>query len=198
MKTSSILLAGVAVAVLAIGGIWVGKYNSLTTLDERADRYEHTVQTALQRRADLINNLAEVAKGYASHEQKTLIETAQARAGKVAQTTSAKPEDVKAMKENQAMAAAATQQALMAFNQVREAYPELKANQQFNKLMAELRQTEDQIMRARNLANATVQKYNVAVRRFPGSIVASIHGFETKEYFNTDAGSKEAPKLKFN
>lgn len=198
--------------VLAFGTLLgVSKFNALSKYDEKADSALSLVDTQLQKRADLLGNLAETAKGYANHEQKTLIETAQARAGaaKVAPTDPktgkpATPEELaknadlqKKMMENQAAAAAATQQAMVAINAVREAYPDLKASPLFSKLMTELSDTEKKIQATRAMSNLAVRRYNSALRTFPGNIVASLGGFEKKHYFEVDASAKAAPKLKF-
>jgi LemA protein len=208
-KVTGIVVAGAVVAALMLT---VPTYNRLTKLDLKVQTAEANVQTNLQRRADLLNNAAETVKGYATHEQRTLIETAQARAGVAKQfpidPATGKPATSEALEknadlrkkyqENQAAAAVATQQAMMAINQVREAYPELKSAPLFSKLMDEIKNTEERIVKVRILENVTIRNYNQAVRVFPGNILASAFGFSTKSFFEADADSKKAPKIKFN
>jgi LemA protein len=212
MKTGAIVtLAIIGLTVVTLGGTYIGTYNTLGTLDEQADRYQSGVDTMLQQRGDLIENLASTAKGYATHEQNTIIGYAQGRAGNAkqapvnpatgkpatAEEISASPDLQKLVKENQAVTGAAVQQALLTLNQVREAVPNLKADKGFNDLMQKLNRVEEDLRRTRNMSNRAVQLYNTKIRRFPGSIIASIHGFEKKDYFEVEAGAKAAPKLKF-
>lgn len=188
MKTSAIVGIAIPVALLIFLGIAVGKYNSLVRLSEAVENAHAQVSTTLQRRADLIENIAEATKAYASHEQKTFIETAQARSG----IAKANPTP-----ENQKAASEAVQQAMVAINAVKEAYPTLKADGQFTRLTKELTNTEKAIQLARMRSNQYVRAYNQSIRTFPGSLVASYGGFEKKEYFEADAGAEHAPKLKF-
>lgn len=208
-KFTGVLVAG---AVFGAFMLTVPTYNKLTTLDLKVETAEANVQTQLQRRADLLGNAAETVKGYANQEQKTMIEVAQARAGVAKQKpidpATGKPATDEALEknaelrkqfqENQAAAAVATQQAMMAINQVREAYPELKAAPLFANLMSDIKETEERISKQRILVNAHTRNYNQAVRVFPTMIPAMLFGYSKKPFFEADADSKKAPKLKFN
>lgn len=186
-------------------------FNKITKLDLVAESAEANVETNLQRRADLLNNAAEATKGYANNEQKTFIEVAQARAGaaKLApidpktgspatkDELAANAELRKKFTENQAAAAQATQQAVMAINQVREAYPDLKSSVLFINLTKDIKDTEDKILKVRAMSIGAVRNYNQAIRVIPGNIIAGLWGFKVKPFFEADAESKKAPKLMF-
>ena len=189
------LIGVIAVVVLAlIYGVSVN--NSLVELDEASNKAWANVQAAYQRRADLIPNLVATVKGYAAHEKETLEAVIEARA-KASQITidpsKATPEQLQAY----ANAQGELSQALGRLLAVSESYPDLKANQNFMSLQVELEGTENRINESRRQFNSAVETYNVAVRQFPGSVVASIIGFNKKAMFEADASAQSAPKVSF-
>jgi len=154
------------------------------------------VQTAYQRRADLIPNLVNTVKGYASHEQETLTAVTEARARATQVTVN--PEDlteenIQRFQEAQGQLSTAIGRLLM----VQEQYPDLKANQNFMALQDELAGTENRISVERNKFNTVVQDYNGYIRKFPQVIYAGWFGFEKKGYFEADPGSQTAPQVQF-
>lgn len=178
-----ILLVIVILALLAIPA--VGSYNSMVTLREGVDSSFANVQTQYQRRADLIPNLVETVKGYATHEQKTLNAVVEARSGlQNAKTPSELTE--------------ADANLTRSINIMVEAYPELKADKTYIALMDELAGTENRIQVARSDYNEVVKQYNSKIIKFPTSIFAKMFGFEKAEYFEAEAGSEDAPKVSFS
>lgn len=191
-KTITII---VAVAVIAV--YLVSAYNGLVGQDESVSTAWSNVETQYQRRSDLIPNLVNTVKGYAKHEQSTLREVVEARA----QATSIKvdaqnltPEKLKEFQQAQGQVAGA----LGKLFAVAESYPDLKANENFADLQAQLEGTENRITESRRVYNETVQSYNRAVRRFPGNIVARMFGFSTKSKFEAESGSEKAPTVSFD
>lgn len=191
-KSSIIILAAVAViAVWAIGG-----YNGMVKSDETVENAWANVQSDYQRRADLIPNLVNVVKGYAEHEKGTFESVIEARAK--ATQINLNVEDLS--EENLAKFQAAQGELSSALNKlmaVAEAYPELKANEQFMELQSQLEGTENRIKESRNKFNAEVKEYNIKVRKFPNNILAGIFGFEKKNGFAAEAGAEKAPEVKF-
>ncbi len=173
------------IVVLAI--ILVPSYNKFVTSEENVDQSYSQIETQLQRRVDLIPNLVNTAKGYAKHEKDVFTNIADARS-KLAGAQS--PED-------QATANNELTGALSRLLVVAENYPELKADKQFTQLMDELAGTENRIAVARKDYNTEVASYNKQVQRFPGKLVASVFGFDKKEYFKAAPGSEEAPSVDF-
>ena len=188
----------IVVAVVLLLVFWgVGQYNSLVVLDEQVNTSWSQVENQYQRRADLIPNLVETVKGYASHERETLEGVINARA-----------------KASQPIIQAGdgmTQEQLNQFQQVQgdltsalnrlmvvvERYPELKADENFRQLQAQLEGTENRITTARMDFNNEAQQYNTKVRRFPTNIFAGIFGFRQRPYFQAEAGAEQAPQVKF-
>ena len=171
-------------------------YNNMVTKEEAVKSAWSNVETQYQRRADLIPNLVATVKGYAEHEKSTLDAVVEARA----KATSANvaldqitPENIAKFQQAQS----AVTSALGRLIAVSENYPDLKANQNFLELQAQLEGTENRITVARKEFNDATQTYNVAVRRFPANIVAKIFDFEQKPYFEADATASEAPKVEF-
>ena len=182
------------VTLLAIFGFKT--YNGLVEKDEAVATAWSNVETQYQRRSDLIPNLVSTVKGYAAHEQTTLSAVVDARAKATSVTLS--PEELTA--ENMAQyqqAQSAVTSALGRLIAISENYPDLKANQNFLELQAQLEGTENRITVARKEFNDATQAYNVSVRRFPANIVAMIFGFEQKPYFEAEAGTSAAPKVEF-
>lgn len=187
----------IPVAVVAVAAIWsVGGYNDMVSMDENVQNKWANVETQYQRRADLIPNLVNTVKGYATHEKTTLEEVVKARS----EATSVKidPSNVTAeqMKEYQ-KAQGEVSSALGRLLMVAENYPELKANENFLELQAQLEGTENRINVARKDFNDAAQEYNVSIRRIPKSIIAAVCGFDKKAYFEAEAGAEAAPKVEF-
>lgn len=189
MKTKWIVLIIILIVLLVGGGSCVGKYNQLVTLNESVDTAWAQVENVLQRRNDLIPNLVNTVKGYATHEQKTFIDVTEARA-KVGQAQTI-PQKVEA--NNQLTAA------LGRLLLVVERYPDLKANQNFLALQDELAGTENRIAVERKRYNDAVKQYNVFVRMFPNNFIAMIFGYARENvYFKADEGAEKAPEVKFD
>lgn len=193
MKKSTIIL-GVAIAIIVLWG--VTGYNGLVSMDEKVSNEWANVETQYQRRADLIPNLVNTVKGYASHEKETLEGVVQARS----QATQIKvdPNDLTPEKlaEYQKAQGAVTS-ALGKLLAITENYPDLKANQNFLELQAQLEGTENRINVARKNFNDAAKSYNVGIRRFPKNILAGIFGFSKRAYFEAAAGTENAPKVEF-
>ena len=188
MKKSTIII----LAVVAVVVLWaVGAYNGLVSKQESVSEAWANVETVYQRRADLVPNLVNTVKGYASHEQETFLLTVEARAkGAKIDPATATPEQIAAWQNTQ-------DDVLKAINLVVEAYPELKANQNFLQFQSQLEGTENRIATERQKYNEAVKRYNVAVRRFPTSIIASMFGFEKRGMFEAQQGAEIAPVVQF-
>lgn len=188
----------IAVAVVLLGCIvWVkNAYNSLVTSDENAQSAWSQVENVYQRRADLIPNLVATVKGYAAHESETLESVVAARA-KATQVTidpaNLSADEIAKYNEAQGELGNALGKLLM----IQENYPDLKANQNFRDLQAQLEGTENRIATERMKFNQAVKDYNTLIRRFPNNIFASMFGFEKKGYFEANAGAENAPKVEF-
>lgn len=179
-----VIIAGILV-VLAV--MFIPSYNKFVNLEEEVDQSYAQVENQLQRRLDLIPNLVNTVKGYASHEKEVLTQISDARA-KLAGASGP---------EEQAAADSELSSALSRLLVVVENYPDLKANQNFTQLMDELAGTENRIAVARQDYNTVVANYNKQTKRFPGRLVASMFGFDEKEYFKADAAANEAPEVDF-
>lgn len=204
MKKSYIIIG--VIVVLALFAFFNGKstYNSMMTLDQDVEQSWAQVQVQYQRRLDLIPNLVETVKGYAKHESETFENVTRARAGLTDAYNEANeansiavPENEQAfMKEQQSQDA--LKKALSIYvNAVREAYPDLKADTQFINLQTQLEGTENRIATERGRYTEAVRTYNVAVKRFPANIWASIFGFKAKSQFQADAEAAKAPTVTF-
>ncbi len=196
MKKGFVVIIVVA-AVLLGGFVWVKNvYNQIVVSDEYVQSTWAQVENVYQRRADLIPNLVATVKGYAEHESETLESVVAARA-KATQVTvdpeNLTPEVLAQYNEAQNELSAALGRLLL----VKESYPELKANQNFLDLQAQLEGTENRISTERMKFNEAVQSFNTGIRRFPDNIIASIFGFEKKGYFEAQAGAETAPKVEF-
>lgn len=199
MKTlSKGAIALLVIALVAFGVIswYFSTKNSLVSVDESVSTAWSNVENQYQRRADLIPNLVETVKGYAKHEENTFKEVVEARAKATQITVDPTNMTPEKMKEFQA-AQSELGSALGRLIAVSENYPELKANENFKDLQAQLEGTENRINEARRQFNQAVQDYNLKVRQFPSSIVANIAGFTTKTKFEAEAGSEKAPKVSF-
>ncbi len=182
------------VAVVAI--FFYATYNGFVNREEGLKSAWSNVETQYQRRADLIPNLVNTVKGYAAHETQTLNEVTEARARATSINLSADdltPERLAQFKRAQAE----VRSALGRLIAVSESYPDLKANQNFLELQAQLEGTENRIAVARKDFNAAAQQYNVSVRRFPANLVARMFGFGQKPYFESAEGAAAAPQVTF-
>lgn len=192
-----LIIAIVAAAVLLGGFIWIkGTYNSMVTADEGVSAAWAQVENVYQRRADLIPNLVATVKGYAEHEATTLedVTAARARATQVVVDPSdLEPEDIARFNKAQGELSSAIGRLLM----ITENYPDLKANQNFRDLQAQLEGTENRIATERMKFNEAAQNYNTLIRRFPDNIIASMFDFEKKGYFEAQEGAETAPKVEF-
>ncbi|HOW26443.1 MAG TPA: LemA family protein [Bacteroidales bacterium] len=171
-------------------------YNSLVTLEEKVSAQWAQVENVYQRRADLIPNLVATVKGYAEHEQETFTRVTEARAKASSITIDPKnltPETLQQFEQAQGELSSALSRLLVTVEQ----YPELKANQNFLELQAQLEGTENRITVERQKFNDTAREYNTSVRSFPRNIFAGLFGFERKPYFESKPGADEAPKVEF-
>ncbi|MBQ9185193.1 MAG: LemA family protein [Bacteroidales bacterium] len=185
----------VILAVIAVLVIWgISSYNGLVSKEEGVNTAWAQVENVYQRRADLIPNLVATVKGYAEHEKSTFEAVTAARAN----ATGLKVENLseeELAKFQQAQDALS--QSLGRLIAIGEAYPDLKASENFKDLQAQLEGTENRITVERNKFNEVAKKYNTSVRKFPTSIFASLFGFEKKGYFTAAAGAENAPKVEF-
>ena len=182
------------VAVVAI--FFYATYNGFVNREEGLKSAWSNVETQYQRRADLIPNLVNTVKGYAAHETQTLNEVTEARARATSINLSADdltPEKLAEFQQAQAL----VRSALGRLIAVSESYPDLKANQNFLELQAQLEGTENRIAVARKDFNTAAQQYNVSVRRFPANLVARMFGFGQKPYFESAEGAAAAPQVTF-
>lgn len=188
LSTPIIILAVVAILILwAISG-----YNSLVKLNESCSSQWSKVESAYQRRMDLIPNLVNVVKGYAKHESETLIKVIEAR-NKAANTPKGEQNAEAYQKAQSALTSA-----MRDINVVVERYPDLKANENFLELQSQLEGTENRINVERVSYAEQVRSYNTKRNVFPTNILANIFGFEVKTYYAADQGSETAPKVKFD
>lgn len=175
-------------------GVW--GYNGLVNDSENMDNNWANVETQYQRRADLIPNLVNTVKGYATHEKETLEGVMKARSE--ATQTKVDPTNLTPQKlAEYQKAQAGISQALGRLMVIQERYPDLKANQNFQELQAQLEGTENRINVARKDFNDAAKKYNVSIRSFPKNILAKMFGFEKKVYFEAQSGAEKAPEVKF-
>lgn len=191
-KTWIIVIAVVAVLVIYC----VSSYNSLVTQEETVGTAWSNVENQYQRRSDLIPNLVNTVKGYAAHEKETFDAVVSARAKATQMSIDIEnltPEKIEAYQKAQGAVGSALSRLLA----VTENYPELKANENFKELQAQLEGTENRISVERHKFNETAREYNTSIRRFPKNIVASMFGFEKRPYFEAEEGSEKAPEVKF-
>lgn len=199
MKIFLGILAGLFLIGIILYKSISGTYNSLVTLDEQVNGAWSQVQNVYQRRADLIPNLVETVKGYASHERETLEAVIQARASATRPQINAagvleNPQLFQQFEQAQGQLTSALGRLMV----VIERYPELKANQNFIRLQDELAGTENRITVERRRFNETVQQYNQKVRSFPTNILAGMFGFQSRQYFEASPEAQQAPKVDFS
>lgn len=197
MANKKFSVTAIVIAVVAVIAIWgISSYNGLVKADEGVKTAWSQVENVYQRRADLIPNLVATVKGYASHESETLEGVVAARAKATQMTVNADDlteENIAQFQKAQGELGAALGR-LMAIS---EAYPDLKANQNFSELQAQLEGTENRIAVERKNYNETAREYNTSIRVFPRNIIASIFGFSAKGYFEAQEGAQTAPKVEF-
>jgi LemA protein len=196
MKKSIVtLLVVVGILVVLVGWI-VGAYNGLVTLDEETNGKWAQVESAYQRRADLIPNLVNTVKGYADFEKETLTGVIEARSKATGITVDANnltPEAIANFQAAQGQLSGALSRLLVTV----ERYPDLKANQNFLGLQSQLEGTENRIKIERDRFNTSIKNFNSTIRKFPKTIIASSFGFEKKGYFEADQGTENAPEVSF-
>lgn len=187
----------IIVVLLFAGYSWVkGTYNTMVTQDEGVKTAWSQVENQYQRRMDLIPNLVNTVKGYATHEKETLEGVVSARAEATKTTIDPSNLNEESIKKFQA-AQGELSSALSRLMLVIERYPDLKANQNFSELQAQLEGTENRISVERKRFNETAQSYNTYIRSFPTNILAGMFGFQPKAYFSAESGAEKAPKVEF-
>lgn len=191
-KTLWIVLGVVAVVV-----VWaIISYNGLVTKQEKVSEAWANVETVYQRRADLIPNLVATVKGYAAHEEQTLMAVTEARAKSTSlniDPTTATPEQMAEWTKTQNEVGSAIGRLIA----ISESYPDLKANQNFMDLQKQLEGTENRISTERREYNQQVRDFNASIRRFPTNLIASMFGFEKMEMFEAQEGAEVAPVVAF-
>ncbi|WP_346912319.1 LemA family protein [Clostridium sp.] len=188
MKKGMKIYLPIIIIVIIIAVFLVGSYNNLTTLRQGVNAEESNIDTQLQRRSDLIPNLVNTVKGYATQEKDIFTEIADARA-KLAGATNI---------SDQAAADTELSNALSRLLVVVENYPDLKSNQNFLDLSVQLEGTENRIAIARQDYNKAVTTYNTKILKFPTNIVASLFGFDEKPFYKASAGAAEVPSVDFS
>ena len=193
MKKSTIII----LVVVAVVAVWaVTGYNGLVKADEAVSNAWSNVENQYQRRADLIPNLVNTVKGYASHEKETLDAVISARTRATQVTVDADnlpPEKLLEYQKAQGEVGAALGRLLA----ITEAYPDLKANQNFLELQAQLEGTENRISVERRNFNDVAKSYNTSIRTFPKNLLAGMFGFDKRPYFEAQEGAEQAPVVQF-
>ena len=187
----------IIIGAIALFALWcISSYNGLVSQEEDVEKYWANVEAQYDRRANLVPNLVNVVKGYAKHEEKVFTEVTEART-KIGQINinaeNMTDEQIEKFQKAQEQMSGALSK-LMA---VSEAYPELKANENFKELQAQLEGTENRISTERHKFNEVAKTYNTSIRRFPKNIIASMFGFEKRPYFEAQEGAEKAPEVKF-
>ncbi len=186
-----VIIGLIIITGLSLGGV----YNRMVAAEEHVRTTFSNMDVQYQRRADLIPNLVEVVKGYAAHEKDVFVEVTNARA-KVGQIQIGNNLSLQRLQEY-INAQDALTQALSRLMVVVEQYPQLKADQNFRELQAQLEGTENRIAFARNQYNEAVRGYNTLIRRFPNNLIASMFSFGPYPYYEAEVGTQQAPKVKF-
>lgn len=193
MKKSTIIIIGVLVVLV----VWlVSSYNGMLTKSEEVSKAWSNVENQYQRRSDLIPNLVNTVKGYAEHESSTFESVVAARSKATQITVDAStltPEKMAEYQKAQGEVGAALGRLLA----VSESYPELKANENFKELQAQLEGTENRISVERNRFNEVAREYNVAIKRFPAVLISGMFGFTERPYFAATEGAEKAPEVNF-
>ena len=193
-KNKGLIITIVVIVLVALWGI--SSYNGLVGMDEKVSNQWANVETQYQRRSDLIPNLVNTVKGYAKHESQTLeaVMAARSQATQVKiDPSNCTPQQLAAYQKAQGDVTTALGKLLA----ITENYPDLKANQNFLELQSQLEGPENRINVARKDFNDSAKEYNTSLRRFPRNIIASMFGFEKRNYFEAEAGAEKAPKVEF-
>ena len=196
MKKSLIVIIVLVAIVVGIFFWYTGVYNKMVTADEIVTAQWGNVENQYQRRSDLIPNLVSTVKGYAAHEKSTLEGVVEARAKATQVTvdpTNITPEALAQFQSAQSNVSSALSRLLVSV----EAYPDLKANENFKDLQIQLEGTENRIATARTRFNESAQEFNTLIRKFPNNVVANMSDFSVKPYFKADEGAEKAPKVEF-
>ncbi len=196
MKKSLIVLLSILAVIVVLALSFVGSYNNLVQMDEQVTQSWAQVENVYQRRLDLIPNLVETVKGYAAHEKSTFLEVTEARAkaaGTISPDVITNPQKFSQFQESQAALSSALGRLLV----VVEKYPDLKANENFLALQAQLEGTENRIAVERGRFNGFAQAFNTRLRQFPTNLIGGMFGFKLKEYFKSESEAKTTPKVKF-
>lgn len=196
MKKSHIILIVVAVIILSTFFWFKNTYNGMVTMQEKVSAQWSNVENQYQRRLDLIPNLVNTVKGYAEHEQNTLNGVVEARAKATQMQINLDNLDEAAMKKLNTVQGELSS-ALSKLMAISENYPDLKANENFRDLQAQLEGTENRIAVERRKFNDTARTYNTGIRQFPKNMLAGMFGFTPKPYFEANAGAENAPKVEF-
>ncbi len=187
------IIALIVIAVIVVIGVWIiSMYNSLVGMRNRVGNGWSQIDVLLKQRADLIPNLVETVKGYTGHESSVFTQVTQARAGVMAAAS-----DPNATLEQRAAAEQQLSNAMVNLRATAEAYPDLKANQNFMNLQDQLRQIEDKIAYARQFYNDVVLKYNNRIMQVPTNIIAGMFHFVPAQYFAADEQSRQVPQVNF-
>jgi LemA protein len=196
MKKTLIILAAIAVVIFLMVSWYFGTYNKMVNMDEGVKAQWSQVENVYQRRSDLIPNLVNTVKGYADFEKETLTQVVEARAKATSVNINPEKLDAESL-QNFQQAQSGLSSALGRLMVVVEKYPDLKANQNFLDLQAQLEGTENRITTERMKFNESAQAYNAYIRKIPYSIVAGMGNFEKKAYFEAEKGAEKAPVVKF-
>lgn len=197
MNTKTITIGAILLIVILLFAGGCSSYNGMVDADQAVSKQWGQVESQYQRRSDLIPNLVSTIKGYAAHESGTLekVTEARAKAGSITLTADElTPENMARFQQAQNELSGALKSLLA----VSEAYPDLKANENFLDLQKQLEGTENRIATERMRFNEAVEKYNLKVLRFPGNIWAGIFGFDRKDMFKANEGAQNAPKVSFD
>jgi LemA protein len=197
MKKSLIVLLIVGLLIIALIGSLVKSYNKMITMEEGVKAQWSQVENVYQRRSDLIPNLVNTVKGYASHERETLEAVINARAKATQVTVDPSKLDAASI-QNFQDAQSGLSSALGRLMVVMEQYPNLKANENFIALQAQLEGTENRIAVERRNFNESAQTFNTYIRRFPQNIISGMFNFEKKAYFEAEIGAEKAPVVNFD
>ncbi|AGT44967.1 LemA family protein [Treponema pedis] len=198
LKVGLIVVGVIAALIFFAYSFFGGSYNSMVTAEESVKSAWSQVENVYQRRLDLIPNLVNTVKGFASHEAKVFTDLAEARskAGGVMQVSDEVLNNAESFEKFQ-KAQSELGGALQRLLAITENYPELKSNENFLDLQSQLEGTENRIAVERKRYNETVQSYNVLIKRFPKNILANMYGFKEKQYFKADEQASKAPEVKF-
>jgi LemA protein len=196
IKKSWIIIGIIIIFGLIVYSSFKNSYNKMVQMEQSVEEQWSQVETQYQRRADLIPNLVSTVKGYAEHEKETFQQVAESRSQAASTDINANnlsPEKLQQFQQAQGALSSALSRLMV----VVERYPQLKANQNFRDLQAQLEGTENRISVARRRFNQSVQQYNTYIKQFPQTFYANLFGFEEKAYFESQEGAEQAPEVQF-